>query len=285
MNRNKYKISIYTLGLCLLMAFKSGTKDSSFSTPVIADTNVCSIQNRAFQDGEEITYKLYYNWNFVWLAAGEVVFRVKEQNDKYHISVVGKTYPSYEWFFKVRDTYETYLDKETLLPITSIRDVQEGKYRLYDKVQFDQQKGKAKSLRGSTKEDAVLKEYDIDNCMHDIVSIIYFSRNVNFDSFQSGEEFPIKIFMDKESWPLKVKYKGKEERKRIKGKGKFNTLKFTPEVIAGGMFKEKTIVSIWVSNDENRVPLLIEAPLSVGSVKAVIKNYKGLKYDMTAKIK
>lgn len=244
----------------------------------------CLIENNVFQDGEEIVYKLYYNWNFVWLSAGEVKFKVKDLGDRYHLAAYGHTYASYEWFFKVRDYYDTYIDKETLLPITSIRNIKEGGYKLYDKVEFQQSSRKAISKRGKTKENTKTKEYNLDGCMHDILSIVYFTRNMDFDSYQKGQKFPVKIFMDKESWPLNVKYQGKNAKKNIRKLGKFNTIKFSPEVIAGDVFEQDAEMNIWVSDDGNRIPLLIESPVSVGSVKAVLKSYKGLKYDLSSKL-
>ena len=283
MNRKKAKVWSGLLLLFGLMAFAS----RPISKHPISSTNIstCSIENQCFQGGEEIVYKLYYSWNFVWLSAGEVTFRVKDVGDQYHVSAVGRTYSSYEWFFKVRDVYESYLDKETLLPHTSIRDVHEGKYTLYDKVQFDQQKGKATSHRGKTKAEAEQKEYDIDQCMHDILSIIYFSRNLDFDQMSIGTEVPIKIFMDKEVWPLKFIYRGNEANKKIKGSGRFNTIKFTPQVILGDIFTEEVGMNLWVSDDQNKIPLLIESPLSVGSVKAVVKRYNGLRYELSSKLR
>ncbi len=248
--------------------------------PVI---EACQSENIAFEAGEEIVYKLYYNWNFVWLAAGEVVFRVRDKGSTYHISAHGRTYKSYEWFFKVRDKYDTYIDKETLLPLVSIRDIQEGSYSLYDRVSFDHDAGKAVSLRGKTKETAREKVYDIDPCMHDLLSIVYFCRNIPFDSIPSNYRIPIKIFMDKEVWPLSVHYQGKEAEKKVKGQGKFQTIRFNPDVVAGDYFNEGTKMDIWVSDDANRIPLIIESPVSVGSVKAILKSYSGLRYDMTAR--
>lgn len=243
----------------------------------------CFMENKTFQGGEEITYKLYYNWGIMWLSAGEVTFKVNDMGSQYHVAVAGRTYKSYEWFFKVRDYYDTYIDKNSLLPKTAIRNVREGKYKLYDKVDFDQENKKASSLRGKTRDEATKKEYDLGECMHDMLSVIYYSRNIDFESYNEGEEFPVKIFMDKEVWPLNVKYKGKQSRKKIKGKGRFNTIKFSPQVVSGRVFKEGEEMMVYVSDDKNRIPLLIESPVSVGSVKAVLKNYKGLKYEMTAK--
>lgn len=244
----------------------------------------CRSENVSFQAGEEIVYKLYYNWNFVWLSAGEVVFSVRDNGSTYHISAHGQTYKSYEWFYKVRDRYDTYIDKKTLLPLVSIRDIQEGGYRLYDRIEFDHTKGKAVSFRGKTKATAKQTIYDIDTCMHDLLSILYFCRNIPFDQIPANSEIPIKIFMDKEVWPLQVHYRGKEAAKKIKGQGKFKVIHFTPDVIEGDYFVEGTDMHIWVSDDANKIPLMIESPVSVGSVKAVLKSYKGLRYDMNARI-
>lgn len=241
------------------------------------------IDNTAFTAGEELTFKMYYNWKFVWVSAGEVTFRVQDTGDQFHISAIGETYKSYDSFFKVRDYYHSWLDKETLLPTVSVRDVEEGPYRRYDRVEFDRDSGVARSLRGKTKAEAKLTEYAVEQCIHDILSIIYFSRNLDFNNMQEGEAFPIKIFIDKESWPLQVVYRGKEEKKRVRGQGRFDTMIFSPEVIAGNVFNEGADVKVWVSDDKNRIPLQIESPLSVGSVKAVLKDYKGLKHELAAK--
>lgn len=285
MHRKKTKIWSGLLLLFGLMAFTTQPISNDTKHTVSTIPSICSIENQCFQGGEEIVYKLYYNWNFVWLSAGEVTFSVKDLGDQYHVSAVGRTYSSYEWFFKVRDVYESFLDKETLLPQTSIRDVHEGKYTLYDKVQFDQQKGKATSYRGKTKAEAEQKEYEVDRCMHDILSIIYFSRNLDFNQMSVGTEVPIKIFMDKEVWPLKFIYRGNEANKKIRNRGRFNTIKFTPQVILGDIFTEEVGMNLWVSDDKNKIPLLIESPLSVGSVKAVVKRYNGLRYELSSKIR
>jgi hypothetical protein len=242
----------------------------------------CSIQNNAFKHGETVTYKLYYNWNFVWVSAGEVTFNVKELDNTYHLSAYGETYKSYEWFYKVRDRYDTYVDKETLLPKTSIRDILEGKYTLYDKTTFKQGTNKAYSLRGKTRSTAELKSYPVDGCMHDILSMIYYTRNMDLTGLNPGTKIPVKIFMDEETWPLKLTYRGVEKDMKIKGLGRFDAIQLSPEVISGEIFEEGTEMNIWVSNDANRIPLLIESPLSVGSVKAVLKDYKGLRHDLAA---
>ncbi len=272
------KIGIGLLILPLFFAFTpSANENSNLSY------EPCDIKNSVFEEGEEIVYKIYYNWNFVWLSAGEVTFRVYDEGDEFHISARGRTYSSYEWFFKVRDNYDSYIDKENLLPRVSIRDVHEGNYQRYDKVTFNQNANTAQSLRGKTRAEASTETFNIDGCMHDVLSIVYYMRNLDFNNMSTGTEVPVKIFLDRETYPLKVKYQGTESNTKIKGMGRYRTHKFSPELIAGEVFKEGDEMTVYVSQDENKIPLLIESPVSVGSVKVVLKSYKGLKYDFTAK--
>ncbi len=246
--------------------------------------DVCGIRNTTFDAGEEIVYKLYYNWNFVWLPAGEVTFRVHDLPNQYRVTVRGRTYPSYEWFYKVTDNYESYLDKETLLPQIHIKDIHEGGYEKYDRTTFYQDEQRIVSHRGRTRSDTKPKYMDVDPCMHDLISIIYFARNLNYDRLRKNQEIPIKILMDQEMHPLKIRYLGPEEDVKIKGSGTYNTLRFSPQLITGELFKEGDEMQIYVSNDQNKIPLMIESPVTVGSVKAVLHSYNGLRYPMQAKI-
>ncbi len=248
--------------------------------------NSCATYNTTFQGGEELVYKLFYNMNFVWIPAGEVVFKVQDQGAVYRITAHGKTYPSYEWFFTVDDLYECYVDKETLLPKVSIRDVHEGNYTVFDQMTFDQDNYTIQSVRGPSRTDIRERNsYELDRCMHDILSILYFSRNLDFDSYRRGQKIAVEIFMDGEAWPLNVAFLGKQTNKKIHGLGRFDAIQFRPETIAGEVFSEGTHMDIWVSADANKVPLLIESPVSVGSVKAVLKSYKGLRHEFSAKRK
>ena len=252
--------------------------------PPMALPDICATENTVFQAGEKIVYKLFYNWNFVWIAAGEVTFQVNDLAEQYHITVRGKTYPSYEWFYAVDDKYESYLDKQTLLPEIHIKDVKEGGYTRFDRTVFDQIDHKAVSSRGARRDDLKDKFMDLGGCMHDLISIVYYARNLEPATMKTGDEIPIKILMDQEIHPLSLKYLGKENNKKIREVGKYNTHVFSPQLIAGEVFKEGDEMKIYVSNDRNKLPVLIESPVSVGSVKAVLKSYEGLKFPMEAKV-
>ncbi len=275
---------VVLLGIVSFWAF-ANSEQVVAPTPIVQNLDACAIDNTAFQDGEELVYKVYYNWNFIWVSAAEVTFRVRDYGGNYHITADGRTYKSYDWAFKVRDYYECDIDKNSLLPEHSVRSVREGGYRLYDEMDFDQDDKKVVSKRGKTKNDTRQQTFEIENCVHDMLSIIYYIRNVEFSQFRKGDVLPFEIFMDKKVWPLQLKYAGKETGKKVKGIGTFNTNKFNPQLITGGVFKEGDEMTVWASDDKNNIPVMIESPVSVGSVKVVLKSYKGLKYPLSSKIK
>jgi Protein of unknown function (DUF3108) len=237
----------------------------------------------AFQGGEEMTFKIYYNLNFVWIPAGEVVFKVEDEGARYHFSAIGRTYDSYEWFYKAYNKVDSYVDKASMLPQTSLRYVKENRYKVYDKVQYDQDKKTIKFERGDDYNDIKLRSSkELTDQVHDMLSAVYYCRMKDYTNAQIGSEFPMKVLLDEETYSLKYRLTGREE-KSIKGLGKFSTLKFTPQLVAGNVFDEKSQMKIWATDDGNKLPLMIESPVAVGTVKVVLKSWKNLKHGMTAK--
>lgn len=263
---------------------------SGFATPSGQNSpkdagNPCHTTNNVFQHGEELTYTVYYNLNPMWVAAGEATFKVFDEGQQYHFQAIGKTYKQHDWYFKVRDRYEAWVDKSTLLPNYSTRDVSEGGYQLIEKVSYDQTNKKTTVWRDRKKGSGEKQSnHQIKDCVHDVLSILYHLRNVDFESRGVGATAPFTIYIDKEEYPLKMKYLGKETRKKIHGMGRYRVTKFEPDVISGTIFSADSKMTVWVSDDQNKIPIMIESPVSVGSVKVVLKSYKGLKYDFTAKV-
>ncbi len=229
-----------------------------------------------FQDGEEIVYIVYYNWGFVWVPAGEVKFSVTERDSTICFDVIGKSFSSYDNVFKVRDFYSSEVDNKTFLPKTFRRDVEEGKYIRFDSITFDQKAGKVVEYFGKTRERAKKFEFEVEKAVHDMVSIIYQVRSIPIQTMQAEEKIPVSFFFDKELFNLNIKFSGKKTKK-IKDLGKVDAFLLQPELIDSYVFSEGDLMDIWVSDDDNRIPLMIESPISVGSVKAVLRSAKGLK--------
>lgn len=265
---------------------------SSFIDPPTDKSEIteCNLENTTFNSGEKIRFEVFYNWNFVWVKAGYVDFSAEESTyagaPAYHLKATGKTLKTYDHLYKVRDYYQSYVEKETLKPIKYLRDTDEGGYTQYEELRFDYDRFKINSKKGKTKEKALenIKDYELTGCTFDVVSILYQLRNMDLDNRKKGEKIPIKVFFDQEQYNLYVKYLGVEKVK-VKGQGKFKCHKVSPLLIKGNIFTETQKMNVWVTADKNKLPVLIETPIQVGSIKAVIKSAKNLKYPIEAKIK
>ncbi len=237
----------------------------------------CSAEARNFAVGEKLTYTVFYNWGLLWIAAGEVTFEVKLEGDEFHYLCYGYTFPKYDKIFKVRDYYESRTDTTTLLPNHFKREVEEGKYVRFDSIAFNQSNYTIKEYFGGSRSSAKEHNFTLNHCAHDMLSIIYSLRTFDVTALDSGDKMPMDVFFDKELFTLDLKYSGLE-RKKIKNLGKYDVRIFSPTLITGNVFTEEAVMNIYISDDKNKIPLLIESPVSVGAVKAVLSGYEGLKY-------
>jgi hypothetical protein len=248
-----------------------------FSMRLNAGDEFCGIRNVAFQNGETTTFKVFYTLAGMYIGAGEASFAVDIQklNNQvvYHVVGDGKTYSFYDSFFKVRDRYESFIDTGSLQPYKFIRNVYEGGYKKYQLVSFDHAANKAITNEGT---------FDVPNCVQDVVSSIYYARNIDFNKYKPGDKIPFAMFLDNETYNLYIRYMGKEI---IKTKyGKFRAIRFKPLLVKGTIFEGGEKMEVWVSDDGNKIPLRVESPISVGSVKVDMMSYRNLRYPLTSLI-
>jgi len=260
---------------CLLLVALSL---SILNHPLNAGDDFCSIRNTAFLNGESLTFKVFYTLAGVYVGAGEATFNMglEKLNNKpvYHVIGDGKTYSFYDSFFKVRDRYESYIDTATLQPYRFIRNVYEGGYKKYENVTFDQSSNTAVTNQGVFK---------VPNCVQDVLSSMYFARNIDFNKYKVEDKIPFAMFLDNETYNLYIRYLGKET---IKTKyGNFRAIKFKPMLIKGTIFEGGEKMTVWVSDDANKIPLRVESPISVGSVKVDMMGFKNLRYPLSSQIK
>ena len=235
----------------------------------------CGIQNTAFKAGEVVKMTVYYSTLGAYIGAGDATFTttLERFNGKavYHAVGVGNSYSFFDNFFKVRDRYESYIDTATLLPYKFIRNVDEGGYKIYNNVTFNQTANTAVSTKGV---------FPITNCMQDVVSAMYYSRNINFDKYKPGDKIPFDMFLDDEVHHLYLRYVGKE---KIKTRyGKFRAIKFKPLLIKGTIFEGGEGMNAWISDDPNHLLLRVESPIAVGSIKVDMMGYQNLRYPLTS---
>ena len=236
---------------------------------------LCGIRNTAFQAGETLTYKVFYTLASVYVAAGEATFNTTLERfggkDVYHVAAEGKTYPFYDKFYRVRDKYETYIDTGTLQPYKFIRNVNEGGYKTYENVTFVKNANTAVTSEGV---------YKVPDCIQDVLSAIFYVRNLDFNHMKVGDKIPFDMFLDRQVYHLYVRYLGKEI---IKTKyAKFRAIKFKPLLVKGTIFQGGEKMTVWVSDDPNHIALRVESPISVGSVKVDMSYYHNLRYPLSS---
>ena len=232
-------------------------------------------EESAFETGEWFKFRMSYSG---WMKAGTATLEVKDNTLKgkpvYHVVGKGWTTGAIKWFFKVKDRYESYFDKETGLPYKFIRDINEGGHTKNLEIEFDQANQKA--YIHNIKHNKRTVEA-IEPNVQDMVSAFYYLRNnYDTDNIKPGDEVKLNMFFDYENFNFKLKFLGKETIKTRFGKVK--CLKFRPYVMAGRVFKEQESLTLWVSADKNKIPLRIKADLAVGSLRADLEAFKGLKH-------
>lgn len=240
----------------------------------------CNPKVFPFESGEEIIYDIEYLMGKTWVTAGKVRFKVEDSIFQdincLYIEGKGRTLKNYDWFFKVRDKYSTFISKETSLPIHFARNVREGDFHLDYNYDFDYIKNKAyisEFKRKGNSNDTI----DIIRCSFDIMSSVYYSRAINFNSYNYNDTIPLNIILDKQVFKnLNIVYKGKEVVIN-QNKKKINCIHFQIKLIEGTIFKANETMDVFVSDDENRVPIYVEGQIIVGAVRVFSKSIKGTK--------
>jgi hypothetical protein len=220
-----------------------------------------------FQAGEVLEYVLHFGPINAGIATGTLTYATIDGKRVFHSEALARSTGLADKLYKVKDIYRSWFDPETLLPVKSNRDISEGRYKRKDQVTYDHSKGKAYSPSG---------EHDVPKDIRDMVSVLYYVRSLDFDTIQVGEIIPINTFFDDELFPFDIRYRGKEKVK-IK-MGEFNCLKLVPFVEPGRIFESEDDMTVWISDDPNKVPVRVRFDLLVGSIKCDLAGYSGLKY-------
>ena len=247
----------------------------------------CGDTNFSFQPGEVVNYHAYYNWGFIWLNAGTVQFSVESDriNDRpaYRMKAYGTTYKTYDRFFKVRDTFEVKVDTLHLEPFEFKRITNEGSYHASYLYRFNHQARFISAIIQKEEEPEKRIEIPWQSCSFDILTMVYKARNIDFSRYQTDDEIPINMVVDGKVHNLFIRYLGKESIKNRDGR-QFKCLKFSPLLVEGTIFESGEDMTVWVTDDQNRIPIIVEAKILIGSVKAVFVDATGLRHPITAEI-
>ena len=245
----------------------------------IASNAQCKIETRAFGPGERVTYNAYYNWGIIWVNAGEVEFNITskkyEGRDVYHLYAYGSSYKSYDWIFRVRQKYQAYIEPETLRPLWYERDVVEGNYTAFEEYKFDYKNNAIRTYVQIKNNPGVRGSLPLTPCLFDVLTSIYYFRSVDASKLKVGEKIPISMVLDSDIYNLYIRYLGKEEVK-TRNRKTYKCMKFSIQMVEGTIFQGGEDALVWVTDDENKIPVLVEAQILVGTVKAILNEATGL---------
>lgn len=253
------------LAIILIAIFAFG---ASFATGQENSNKLRTVNHSAFKAGEKLRYRLHYGV----IDAGEATLEVNKTDKTVqgrpllHMVGKGRTLGSFNWFFKVRDRYETYMDAQGVFPWMFIRRVDEGGFTINQDYTFKQHEEKVSTNEGKT--------FDVPFGIHDMLSSFYYARTLNLEGAKIGQEFQMQMFIDNEIYPFKIKYLGDETIKTRKGKFKCHIIR--PIVMEGRIWKQEEDLTVWVTADKNKIPVEIKTKIAVGSIKATLVDWEGL---------
>lgn len=245
-----------------------------FSSEINAQKdNFRKVTNKAFKEGEVLTFDVKYGFVTAGIATMSIPkIRRISGRDAYHVLFEVNTVPSFDWIFKVRDRYETFIDTEGLFPWRFEQHIREGSYSRDFSAFFDQRRGKAKTSEG---------EYDIPEYVNDIVSAFYLARTFDYSKMKVNDRIPLQNFYKDKVYDLDIRYLGKE--RVTVAAGTFDCIIVEPLVLEGGLFKSEGNIIIWLTDDDLKIPVKVKTKVVIGSIDADLTSYSGLAGQLKSK--
>ncbi len=245
------------------------------------ETEWRSWKNEAFKPGEVLKYRFYYDaWLTGKITAGTGTLEIKTTDQKFdgrpvwHLDTEGNSKGMFNWFFKVKDEFDSYVDIDAFAPHFFIRKTREGGYKKFDEYRFNQHEGYVVTRTDSLR---------IPHYTHDFVSALYFARTFDSDTLEVGDMIPVYFFLDDSVYNSAILYEGKEVIQL--DLGTFRCLRFKPGMATGEVFADKYPMTLWVTDDKNHIPVLAKSAVIVGNVKAELMEYSGLANPLTSLLK
>ena len=249
-----------------------------------------SEESLAFQHGEKMEFVLHYQWGTintdVATATVELDSLTYNGEKAFRCSAYGKTSRMFDLFFKVREDFDSWFTRDGLKPLKFTRDTYEGGYEARNTYHYiwDAAEPYIAADVYSSKRGMNAITLPLTPCTFDLPSLFFFARNMDFDVVEPGRRYPMTFAIDDDVYNVYFILHGRETRK-IPGLGAVKTIKFAAKLLEGEVFKGEEDMLIWVSDDENRLPVYFEAPLLVGVASGRLSGYKGLKHPFDALVK
>ena len=264
-------------------------QENAVSTSCIPVRTV-SDSDLAFAHGEQATFVLHYEWGMLDSDVGTATVRLDSlafNGEKaYRCTMHGSTTRMYDLFFKVREDFQSWFTRDGIRPLKFYRHSQEGDYEAKNMYVYDWNAAEPviRADLYTSKVGASTVDIPLTPCTFDLPTLFYYARNMDFDVIEPGKKHPMTFAIDEEVFNVYFILHGRETV-RVPGIGTVRAIKFGAKLLEGEVFKGEADMTIWVSDDDNRLPVLFEAPLLVGTAKGRLSSYANLKYPFDSLIK
>ena len=286
-------MTIRNMILCLLCftaaqprQYAQEISDSTSCIPV----RTVKEQELAFGHGESASFTLHYEWGAIDSDVGHATVRLDSLTYNGHkafkCTMKGRTTRLYDFFFKVREDFQAWFTRDGLKPLKFYRHSQEGSYEAKNLYIYERNSAEHHIIADlySSKRGQRNIDIPLTPCTFDLPTLFYFARNMDFDTVEPGRKYPMTFAIDDDVFNVYFILYGRETIK-VKGLGTVKTIKFAAKLLEGEVFKGEEDMLIWVTDDDNRLPVYFEAPLLVGTAKGRMTSYDNLKHPFTSLIK
>ena len=264
-------------------------KGAIFALLLIVGVATASAQ--LFQEGEVLYYRAAYRAKLVPnIEAGEVTVSTKLDTlagrEVYRVTGNGRTLPFFRWFFDMDDTYHIWVDRESKRTQRFESDLKEDKYTFRSIYRYDWEAMRVHTWSQRRQNTPREKTMELTPESMDAVSLYFNLRSVDLESFREGEHRQLDMVLEDTIRHLRYRYIGREEL-RVPKMGSFDTMKFACTIGSSEEFSftDGSEFFIWITNDENKIPVMLASPVRVGEVRAYLRSYEGLRHPLTSKIK
>lgn len=244
----------------------------------------------AYTHSEEVAYTLHYEWGMIDSDVAKATVRLDSltyNGEKaYKCTMHGSTTRLYDIVFKVREDFQAWFTRDGIRPLKYYRHSHEGSYEAENLYVYDRDAAEPviRAELYTSKQGFSSLELPLTPCTFDLPTLFYYARNMDFDVVEPGVKYPMTFAVDDEVFNVYFILHGREVVK-IKGLGKVKTIKFGAKLLEGEVFKGDSDMLIWVTDDDNRLPVYFEAPLLIGTAIGRMTSYQNLKHPFTSLIK
>ena len=245
----------------------------------------CAAKNEAIQPGERLTYELKFNWKFIWVNAGEatmdLVPTTYEGKNCYKTTLLSVSNSKVDLFFKMRDTL-TCITTDRLEPVYFRKGAEEGSHYTVDEAKFSFKDGKCivNQSRWRRGRDTVYATDTLDQCVFDMLSILLQARSFDPTEYKKGDKIHFQMATGRKVEEQTLIYRGKKNFKAENGV-KYRCLVFSL-VEYNKKGKEVEVITFYVTDDKNHLPVRLDLFLNFGSAKAFLQTIEGNRHPLTS---